>query len=150
MYSFKHCVLSEEAEDGSIHVLILLEMLLLSLCLFLLLAPMTILCGSCWWKLWGDGWGFLLKGSSQSLDKHTQGSACPTGIPLTPVSNSLNWSLARLLRWVLPSLLEAGAQLWPPVLLKAVYREAEPWIELLEMGCLCLCLPQVLGKLSCL
>ena len=55
-YSFKPCVLSEEAEDGSIiHVLILLEMLLLSLCLFLLLAPMTTPCGSCWWKLRGVG-----------------------------------------------------------------------------------------------
>lgn len=38
-----------------------------------------------------SGWGFRLKGRGHSQDKYIQGPACPTGIPLTPISNSLSW-----------------------------------------------------------
>lgn len=93
----------------------------------------------------GDGWGFCFKGSGQSLDKHTQGSACPTGIPLTPISNSLNWEFG----WPPEMGVTVPARSWSAAVASCAVQsgvcgeKTEPLGRALEMGCFRLCLPRV-------
>lgn len=124
--------------------------MLLNLGFFLLLAPMTTPCGTCCWKLQGMG------GASASKEEATARTSTHKVLPVQPVSLwhllTTAWagSLAPLRRWALPYLQEAGLQLWPPVLLKVVCVKSRQghWVQRLEMGCSCLCLPQVPCRLS--
>lgn len=97
----------------------LLEMLLLLLHLgfFLLLAPMTTPCST-------SGMGGASASKEEATARTSTHKACPSNrYSSDTISNSLSWELGSAPRWVLPSLREAGTQLWPPVLLKVVCGE---------------------------